>query len=122
MDSPDLDRALRLKSNARRGGVLENVFMRKVRIGRVAEAVLTIDLLYEEGASGSWPPVVRNVNLENITSENSPRVLNIRGFKGATIEGIRVSNSSFHGLKNPDVVEHAGTVEMHHVSRESQPR
>ncbi|MES2657631.1 MAG: glycoside hydrolase family 88 protein [Verrucomicrobiota bacterium] len=122
MDSPNLDCALRLKSNARRGGVLENVFMRNVKIGRLAEAVLTIDLLYEEGADGPWPPVVRNVNLENITSENSPRVLNVRGFKGAIIEGIRISNSSFYGLKNPDVVEHARTIEMHNVTRESQPR
>ena len=36
--------------NATRGGVLENVFMRNVEIGKVGEAVLTIDLLYEEGA------------------------------------------------------------------------
>ena len=34
MDSPNLDRALRFKSNAIRGGVLENVFMRNVEIGR----------------------------------------------------------------------------------------
>lgn len=121
MDSPNLDRALRFKSNARRGGVLENVFMRNVRIGHVAEAVLTIDLLYEEGADGPWPPVVRNVNLENITSEDSPRVLMVRGFKGATIEGIRIINSSFSGLKNPDIVDHAGKIEMINVTRENQP-
>src|SRR4029453_203804 len=50
MDSPNLDRALRFKSNARRGGVIENVHMRHVEIGRVGEAVLTITLMYEEGA------------------------------------------------------------------------
>src|SRR5438270_1730791 len=43
MDSPNLDRALRFKDNARRGGVIENVFMRNVEIGRVAEAILTVD-------------------------------------------------------------------------------
>ena len=52
MDSPNLERMLRFKNNAVRGGVLENVFMRNVRVGTVAEAVLTIDLLYEEGANG----------------------------------------------------------------------
>ncbi|MCA1565951.1 MAG: hypothetical protein LC803_10000 [Acidobacteria bacterium] len=45
MDSPNLDRVLRFKSNALGGGVLENVFLRNVQIGRVAEAVLTIDFL-----------------------------------------------------------------------------
>ena len=110
MDSPNLDRALRFKSNAQRGGILENVFMRRVQIGRVAEAVLAIDLLYEEGAKGSHPPVVRNVQLENITSVASPRVLFIRGFAGAVIEDIRIADSTFRGVTAPDVVEQAGAI------------
>ena len=52
MDSPNLERVLRLKSNAARGGVLENIFMRNTTVGRVADAVLQIDLVYEEGSNG----------------------------------------------------------------------
>jgi unsaturated rhamnogalacturonyl hydrolase len=118
MDSPNLDRALRFKSNAQRGGVLENVFMRNVRIGRVAEAVLTIDFLYEEGAKGAFPPVVRHVQLDHISSAASPRVLFIRGFKGATIAEIRLADSTFRGLTLPDVVEHAAPITFERVVRE----
>src|SRR5262245_41103931 len=75
MDSPNLDRALRFKSNAKRGGVIENIFMRNVEVGRVAEAVLTIDFLYETGADGPHKPVVRNIVIENVRSASSPRVL-----------------------------------------------
>jgi unsaturated rhamnogalacturonyl hydrolase len=116
MDSPELDRALRFKNNAVRGGVLENVFMRNVRIGRVGEAVLTIDLLYEEGARGEHMPVVRNVQLDNVTSSASPRVLYIRGFKGATIDGIRISNSTFSGVTETEVVQHAGSIALNNVT------
>ena len=63
MDSPHLDRALRLKSNARRGGTIENVYLRNVQIGKVSEAVLTIDFLYEEGPNGDFPPTERNIEL-----------------------------------------------------------
>lgn len=121
MDSPNLDRALRFKSNAVRGGALENVFMRNVKVGRVAEAVLTIDLVYEEGADGPHRPIVRNVNLEGISSENSPRVMHIRGFKGAIIDSIRIRNSTFRGLTHSDVVEHAGTIDFNHVTLEPKP-
>ncbi len=110
MDSPNLDRALRLKSNARRGGILENIFMRQVTIGRVAEAVVTIDLLYEEGARGDHPPVVRNIRLEEVTSTASPRVLFVRGFPGATIDGIEFAGCRFQGLEAPEVLDGAGTV------------
>ncbi len=116
MDSPELDRALRFKNNAVRGGILENVFMRNVRIGRVGEAVVTIDLLYEEGANGAFKPVVRNVQLDNITSSASPRVLFIRGFEGAIIDGIRISNSTFNGVTETEVVQHAGSITFHNVT------
>jgi len=116
MDSPDLDRALRFKNNAVRGGVLENVFMRNVKVGRVAEAVLTIDLLYEEGAKGAFKPVVRNVQMDNITSTASPRVMFIRGFEGAIIDNIRISNSTFNGVTHTEVVHHAGSITLRNVT------
>ncbi len=116
MDSPHLDRALRLKSNAERGGVLENIFMRNVQIGRVTEAVLTIDLLYEEGARGEHNPTIRNVELDHLVSTASPRVLFIRGFTGATIDNIRVKHSVFNGLTEPEVIQHAGKVTFDHVT------
>ncbi len=116
MDSPNLDRALRFKNNAVRGGVLENVFIRNVKIGRVGEAVLTIDLLYEEGAQGAFPPVVRNVQLDRITSTASPRVMYIRGFEGAVIDNIRISNSSFNGVSETEVVQHAGKITFTNVT------
>lgn len=115
MDSPNLDRALRFKNNAQRGGILENVFMRNVRIGQVAEAVLTIDLLYEEGSNGGHQAIVRNVEMENITSSASPRVLFIRGYEGAVIDDIRIRNSKFHGVAQTEVVECAGSISLQNV-------
>lgn len=116
MDSPNLDRALRFKSNAQRGGVLENVFMRNIQIGRLSEAVLTIDLLYEEGARGAFMPIVRNVSLDHITSSASPRVMYIRGFDGAVIDKIRITNSVFSGVTETEVVSQAGLITLDHVT------
>ncbi len=116
MDSENLDRALRFKNNATRGGVLENVFMRNVRVGRVSEAVLTVDLLYEEGAAGGFPAVVRNVQLERVTSTASPRLLFVRGFPGAVIDGLRISDSTFNGVSETEVVQHAGTITFSNVT------
>ena len=116
MDSPHLDRALRLKSNARRGGVIEDVFMRNVQVGKVAEALLTVDFLYEEGPNGKFPPTARNINIENVTTNAAPRLFYIQGFEGATIEGIRVANSEIRGVTATEVIEHAGRIELDHVA------
>jgi unsaturated rhamnogalacturonyl hydrolase len=116
MDSPNLDRALRFKSNAVRGGVVEGVFMRNVKIGRVSEAVLTVDFLYEEGSTGSFKPIVRQVQLDHIVSESSPRLLFLRGFDGATIDDLRINDSVINGVTEPDVVQFVGTVTLRNVT------
>jgi unsaturated rhamnogalacturonyl hydrolase len=117
MDSPNLDRALRFKSNAVRGGVMENVFMRRVKVGKVADAVLRINFLYEEGINGPHKPVVRNVVMEDITVQQAPRVLRVEGFPGATIEGVRIYNSSFHEVQKEDIIKDAEGVSLINCSR-----
>ena len=107
MSSPHLNCALRLKSNAVRGGVLQNIFMRNVKVGQVSDSVLQIDFLYEEGTNGIYKPVARNVGMENITVEHTPRVLNVRGFPGAEISNVRIYNSTFKQIEKPDVVKDA---------------
>lgn len=102
MSSPDLTCALRLKSNAMRGGVLQNIFMRNVNVGVVKDSVLQIDFLYEEGAKGEQKPVARNVVMENITCADTPRVVNARSFPAATIADVRIYKSTFKQIKKPD--------------------
>ncbi len=63
MDSPHLERAIRLKSNSRRGGFLENLFVRNIEVGEVSHAVLTINLEYAKERGQDFP-TVRNVQLK----------------------------------------------------------
>jgi polygalacturonase len=106
MDSPKLDRALRLKNNAMRGGTLEHIYMRDVTVGQLADAVLQVDFLYEEGPNGNFPPVVRDVELLRVTSGKSNYALYLRGYEKGTIDDIRVVDCSFDHVAKPDVIDH----------------
>ncbi|RPI02530.1 MAG: glycoside hydrolase family 28 protein [Ignavibacteriae bacterium] len=118
MDSPNLDRVIRFKSNARRGGVIEGIFMRNIDVGQVAEALITVDFMYEEGPKGSFPPIVRNIEIENVTARLCPRVFFLTGFDGAVIDCIRIANSTIHGVESAEVIEHVGKIELDHVTIE----
>ena len=120
MDSPQLDRALRLKNNAMRGGVLEHIYMRDVEVGQLADAVLQVDFLYEEGANGNFPPVVRDVELLRVTSKKSNYALYLRGYEKGTIDDIRVIDCTFDGVAKPDVVEHVTGLVRRNVSVNGQ--
>jgi len=105
MDSPNLERALRLKTNSVRGGFIENVFMRNVKVGQVADAVLRINLFYEEGDAGQFPPRVRNIEMTNVTSKKSKYALYLRGYEHSPLRNIRISNCLFENTSHPNVIE-----------------
>ncbi|MFL5606935.1 MAG: glycoside hydrolase family 28 protein [Gemmatimonadaceae bacterium] len=116
MDSPRLERALRLKNNAMRGGTLEHIYMRDVVVGEVADAVLQVDFLYEEGANGPFTPIVRDVELRRVTSRKSNYALYLRGLDKGIIEDIRVVDCRFDGVAKPDVVEHVSRLQRLRVT------
>ena len=76
MDSPDLDRVIRIKTSTCRGGLIENIFVRNITVGQCREAILRINLQYEnrERCQRGYGPVVRNMHLKNITCPKSEPV------------------------------------------------
>jgi polygalacturonase len=115
MDSPRLDNALRIKNNAMRGGLLENIYVRNIEVGQVATAGLSIDYFYEEGPNGKFTPVVRNVEVLNLTMRKARYALYLRGFKNAPIENVRLAGCDFEGVAEPSVVENVRHLELHDV-------
>jgi len=73
MDSPNLDRVLRIKTNSCRGGIIENINMRNIKVGQCGEAVVKINLDYEhnEQCCRGFNPIVRNINVEGVTCNKS---------------------------------------------------
>ena len=104
LDSPNLDHALRVKNNAMRGGLLENLYFRDIHVGEVAHAVITIDFNYEEGAKGNFTPVVRNYWVERLDSRKSKYVADVQGLSDAPIYDVRLANCTFENAAQPSIV------------------
>lgn len=115
MDSPNLDRALRIKNNAMRGGLIEHIYMRNVDVGQVADSVITIDFYYEEGEAGSFTPVVRHVGVSNVKSSKSKYALYLRGFKSAPITGLLLEDCIFDNVAQSNVLENVREVTLRKV-------
>ena len=105
MDSPNLDRALRIKTNSVRGGFVEHVYMRDVTVGQVAEAIVTVNLFYEEGDAGKFPPIVREIDVRHVTSGGSQYALLLRGYAHTPIRDVRIADCTFDNVAKDDVIE-----------------
>ena len=121
MDSPRLDRAIRFKNNAARGGVLEHIHVRDVTIGQVGESVLSVDFHYEEGAKGAFTPVVRDVEMRNVRSARSEYALFLRGLESAPITGITLVDCHFADVARGNVLEHVRDLELRGVTMNGRP-
>ena len=116
MDSPRLDRALRIKSNSVRGGVIERVFMRDVTVGQVADAVVSVDFSYEEGDAGKYPPIVRDIEVRNVTSRKSTYGLLLRGYAHDPVTGVRLKDCTFDNVAKPDLLENVKDIVLANVT------
>jgi polygalacturonase len=114
MSSPELDRGIRFKTNAVRGGVIENVFVRDVEIGETGSAI-DIDMQYEEGAAGPFTPVVRNIIVERLTVRQARFAFFLRGLPGAPVRGLVVRDSSFNAVSRGSLLEHVEDLLLQNV-------
>ena len=115
LDSPNLDHALRVKNNAMRGGLLTNLYFRNIEVGQVAHAVITIDFNYEEGAKGSFKPVVRNYMVEKLHSSKSKHAVDIQGLPGAPVINLHLANCTFDNVAEGSIVKNAEDTTLENV-------
>jgi polygalacturonase len=104
MSSPDLERAIRIKTNSVRGGVIERLRYRHITVGEVRDAIV-INFYYEEGDAGAFDPIVRDIVIDNLSIENAQRVFQVRGFERDPILDLRLSNVTVAEAGEVGIVE-----------------
>jgi len=115
MDSPNLERALRIKTNSMRGGIVENIFMRNITVGEVSDAVIRIYFHYGEGDVGQYTPIVRNINVSHITSQKSKYAFYFDGYERSPITNINLEDCKFNDVEKGNKLNWVTGLEMKEV-------
>ncbi|MDR6969405.1 polygalacturonase [Flavobacterium arsenatis] len=115
MDSPNLDRAIRIKTNSRRGGVVDGVYVRNLTVGKVKEAVLKINLHYAiyGDQTGTFIPKVKNVILENITVKDGGKFAILAdGIESSPIENVTFKNVKIDKVEENFSLKHVSNIQI----------
>mgnify|MGYP001942519312 CR=1 FL=1 len=86
------DRAIRIKSRRDRGGVVEKIYARDIKVRNMVREVVILNMDYSADKSALKvvdPPVFRDMCFERITAEGAPVAVRITGDPKASIEHIR---------------------------------
>ncbi|MCF4101067.1 glycoside hydrolase family 28 protein [Gillisia sp. M10.2A] len=115
MDSPNLDRAIRIKTNTIRGGFVENIYVKDIIVGQVKEAVLKINTHYGiyDNQEGDYIPSIKNIFLENVTVENGGEYgILIKGREQDPVKNIVLKNVSIKTTKTPVKIENCEPIKF----------
>lgn len=96
------DRAIRIKSRADRGGVVENIYARNLKVKNMEREVVILNMDYgsdRQKITKMTPPIFRNMQFENITGDGAPTAILIQGMNDSLIENIRFKNLTIKSTK-----------------------
>ncbi len=123
MGSPNLEQAIRIKTNKARGGIIENLFFRDLEVREVKESIVKINMHYTyHGAPGRDLPVVRGIHLENVITRRSKRVLWIRGYdENNPVSRMSIRNCQFYGVEQGNDIRHVVDLDLENVKLNGEP-
>ena len=101
MDSPNLDRVFRIKTNTCRGGIIEKLYARRLNVGQCKESVLKINLDYEprEICCRGYIPTVRHIYLDSVVCNKSRYGVMVIGLDSVeNVHDIYVNNCEFNNV------------------------
>jgi polygalacturonase len=114
MDSPELDRVLRIKTSSSRGGIIENVFMKNIKVGTYRDAAVHCNMFYE--APGNYMPIIRNIWVENLdVVDGGEYGVYVHAYKESPVQHLRMVNCNIRGVNTPIKIDHAKNVKMEEV-------
>ncbi|HEV7899027.1 MAG TPA: glycosyl hydrolase family 28 protein [Planosporangium sp.] len=121
MSSPNLDIALRFKTNSVRGGFITGFHARDITVGQVGKAVIDINFYYEEGPGHGFNPHVNDINVRGMTVQSAAQGLNLRGYADDHILGVTLTDVDFGTTTTPDVVEYVDNLVLKNVTENGRP-
>lgn len=81
-----------IKSNLDRGGYIEDIHFRNIRVSRVTDVLLKIDSDYKSESKGNYPTSMRNFEIRNVKAESARCGIYAKGFEQRPIENLSIRN------------------------------
>jgi polygalacturonase len=106
--------ALYVKTNKRRGGVVDGIHARRITGTRIDRGSIFVDMNYSLTGPGYGPvvnPVVQNITVDGMTINGAPYAVKLNGLAESHVKHVHISNSTFanmdsagNSIKNADDV------------------
>jgi len=112
---------LRIKTNLKIGGTIQNVYVRNIKVIKISKAVFSVNLGYSLklshmlSATNTRIPHVKDIYIENAVSQASKYALLIKGYEESPVQNIYISNSNFENVEDENELNYVEGLHMLNV-------
>jgi polygalacturonase len=111
-DSRNLDMAMRFKTDATRGGFIENIFIRHCTVD-TARTGIHMTLKYSKGVTGNFIPRVGHIDIRDCEFHALTRQgIFIEGLANGKISDVTIANCAFESPEAANVITNAVRVKL----------
>jgi polygalacturonase len=116
-DSPNLDQGIRIKSNAKRGGFVEGIYARSLKIGQVRESIIRVTMNYDPAEAAGYEafPVMKDIFLDSVISQKSKYGLYMDGLSRSKIQNVVIRDCRFDGVSKGNRVVNVEGIKLENV-------
>jgi polygalacturonase len=114
MNSTNLDRVLRVKTSSSRGGIIENIFLKDIKVGTYKESAVHFNMFYEQ--PGKFMPTIRNIWVENLHVTNGgDYAIWVNAYEESPVQHLKLVNCTISGVKTPFKIDHVKNMGLKNV-------
>ena len=100
-ESPNLTYILRFKSNARRGGYIERIWLHDTIATAVHGAAIHATMLYEDGRNGEFLPYFSDICIDKLYANGGDYGIFVEAFKEVPIKGLILKDITIENTTMP---------------------
>jgi polygalacturonase len=105
------DAGVRIKTRRGRGGTVENITYRNMKLKNIVKQAITIDMYYDVGNNPDVDqggkeglPIIRNVTVDNLTCDGAAQAILIRGLPESAIESVTLRDVHIKNAKEGTLI------------------
>jgi polygalacturonase len=101
-DFEGTDRAVRIKSRADRGGIVENVWAENLRLKNMKYEAVIMNMDYTADRNRvvlGKPPLFRNIHIKNLTCDGAPTAVRIVGLENSPVQNVTFTDVNIRSTK-----------------------
>jgi hypothetical protein len=103
------------------GGLIESIYLKDIAVSGVNHEFISMNLNHGEGDTGEYDPIVRDIEVRDLTCESARAVASMVGYERDPIRDVRLRDCVFRSVAQDSEIQYVEGLSLRDVLVNGQP-